>query len=223
MLAVNSPEFTVLACHEQFNGRGQGENSWESEGNKNLTFSVLLFPNFLKASQSFYLNMAICLGVSSCLSSKTNLKIDIKWPNDLFINEKKVGGILMENSIRAENMNASIVGIGINVNQTNFTNKLNATSLINETKEDFELDSLIKEIVFCINLYYIKLKKGDFNFISSEFKSRLLGIDEERNFLEKDEKFVGKIKGVDEFGRLLVEKEGEVLTFQHKTIKYLFE
>src|ERR1035437_6675835 len=124
-------EGTVVITNRQEMGRGQRGTTWESEPNKNLTLSILLHPTFLRPDEQFQLNKAISLGVAGFVVGVLQVDVDvkIKWPNDIYIRNKKVAGILIENSVSGNNLQHSIIGIGINVNQEKFSAKLpNPTS-----------------------------------------------------------------------------------------------
>lgn len=128
------PEWTAIMAKSQTKGRGQRNNTWEVEPGKNLTFSFLLYPNFLNLDQHFVLNMLISLALADWLEH-LDIPANIKWPNDVIVNHKKIAGFLIENSSRAGKISRSIVGIGVNINQTDFPIDLQerASSLALET------------------------------------------------------------------------------------------
>ncbi|MBQ8442966.1 MAG: biotin--[Bacteroides sp.] len=112
-------EFYTVIADNQTAGRGQRGNSWESEEGKNLTFSTVLFPTALEAKEQFYLSMTIAFAIVDALDGYTE-GFSIKWPNDIYWKDKKIGGILIENELEGKYITQSIVGIGINVNQEVF-------------------------------------------------------------------------------------------------------
>lgn len=122
----NLPEGTVVNAAFQTHGKGQRNNSWEAEKGMNITFSVLYKPHFLPLSKHFLLSKAISLGVFDYLNCIC-AEVKVKWPNDIYVGNKKIAGILIENSIKGNNIYQSVIGIGININQSNFST-LNATS-----------------------------------------------------------------------------------------------
>jgi len=130
LLSKNKPsEGTVIFAHYQTNGKGQFGKTWKSEKGKNLTFSIILYPNFLEAKRAYSLNQAVSLGLKDCIESQ-KIPVSIKWPNDIYYHDKKLGGLLIENGLVGENINYSIIGIGLNVNQTTFSQEIpNPTSL----------------------------------------------------------------------------------------------
>lgn len=146
--------FTVVAS-AQTAGRGQRGNSWESEPNKNLTFSVLLRPQPLAAADQFSLSEAVSLAIVDVLSGILSLygkRALIKWPNDIYVDDMKICGILIENTLSGTLIDRSIAGIGINVNQTRFISDApNPTSLsILTGGRIFDLEALLGHIVALI-------------------------------------------------------------------------
>lgn len=139
---------TVVAAHRQRAGRGQRGNSWESEPNKNLTFSLLLRPRTIVASSQFELSQIVSIAITRVLRSKLDSdRVCIKWPNDIYYGDKKLVGILIENSLSGPNITQSIVGIGINVNQEQFLSDApNPVSMLNISGRAFDLDSLLEDI-----------------------------------------------------------------------------
>lgn len=140
---------TVLAAHCQSAGRGQRGNKWESEPNKNLTFSLLLKPSTIVASRQFELSQIVSIAITRVLRSRLDSdKVCIKWPNDIYYADKKLCGILIENSLSGANIEQSIVGVGINVNQEQFRSDApNPVSMFNIAGNTFDLDSLLEDIV----------------------------------------------------------------------------
>lgn len=152
LLSASANQFehgTALAAHEQTAGRGQRGNHWESEPQKNLTFSVLLRPRILVAARQFEISQIVSIAITKvlrrCLESD---EIKIKWPNDIYYKDKKLCGTLIENTITGVNIDRSIVGIGINVNQEKFVSDApNPISLRNITNKTFDLDYLLEDIL----------------------------------------------------------------------------
>jgi BirA family biotin operon repressor/biotin-[acetyl-CoA-carboxylase] ligase len=159
-------EGTIFITAHQSAGRGQRGNSWEAEPGKNITFSVLLNPAFLPPADQFKLNMAVALGVAHGLQGLINAQVLVKWPNDLWVRERKVGGILIENQLRGHHLSSSIVGIGINVNQQRFQSPL-ATSLAVEAGHEFQLQEVLEAVAESLEGEYLRLRAG-----SAELKSR---------------------------------------------------
>lgn len=137
---------TVIAARTQTSGRGQRGNSWEAEPNKNLTFSLLLKPRTIVASRQFELSQLVALSVVAVLREKlaTDL-IRVKWPNDIYYRDQKICGILIENSLHGANIDQSVVGIGVNVNQTVFESDApNPVSMAAISGKTYDLDELLE-------------------------------------------------------------------------------
>lgn len=141
------PHGAVIAARRQTAGRGQRGNKWESQPDSNLTFSMLLRPKVILASTQFQLSMLVSLGVCDALRSVSGLDIKVKWPNDIYVGDKKLCGILIENSLEGRRIGRSIAGIGINVNQERFLSDApNPVSLINLTGRTFDLYALLSDV-----------------------------------------------------------------------------
>ena len=216
------PEGTVFLAYEQTVGRGQVNNYWESEPGKNLTFSIVLYPDFLEIRHQFMLSKVVTLGIFTALSKYVG-NLTVKWPNDIYAGDKKLGGILIENSVMYGLLKSSVAGIGLNVNQTVFvSNAPNPVSLKMLTNEDYDTDNVLMEILSGINSYYAILKSDAYERINNEFLSVLYRINETHFFRSSEETFQGKIIGVNEIGQLLIERtDGKILDFHFKEVEFL--
>ena len=215
-------EGTVFLAYEQTRGRGQVKNYWESAPGLNLTFSIVLYPDFLDIRSQFMLSKVVTLGLHAALSKYVE-PLRIKWPNDIYAGNKKLGGILIENSILYNSIKSSVIGIGINVNQTEFISSApNPVSLKNLTNQHFDCDQLLNEILQGIDSYYSLLKQNQIEFINQEFISLLYRLNENHWFQDEHEKFEGKITGVNNIGQLLILKPGgKVKEYHFKEIEFL--
>ena len=215
-------EGTVIMADQQSKGRGQMGATWESAPGQNLTASIILRPTWLRADLQSGLSKAISLAVYDAVVTNTNLENTwIKWPNDLIINRKKVSGILIENTISGQNLSVSIVGIGINVNQINFSPSLNhAGSLQQITGQTIDTAILAVTLFEKIEYWYEILKANGVEAIQAAYLQRLLGYQKERNFLLPKEKivFTGTIVDVDVEGRLCVKTQEGIQKFLVKEI-----
>ncbi len=245
-------EGTVIWAHEQFEGRGQHNHKWISKAGKNLTFTVILKPRFLAPDQQFLLNKAVSLSVldfiRNSLSSNSNSGIisvvhpampadgqpgiddnnsfpgiSIKWPNDIYIGNKKIGGILIEHKIMGSSLESSLVGIGLNINQTRFSSEIpNPVSLIQLLHTELSLKEELQSVCRCLELRYNELRQKNVERLNEDYHHALLGFDKWRKFTCKGAIMDGKIKGVDSLGRLLLESgNGEVRAYNHGEIEYL--
>nr|WP_183554181.1 biotin--[acetyl-CoA-carboxylase] ligase [Mucilaginibacter sp. AK015] len=216
------PDGTVIMAEHQYAGRGQRENTWHAEPGKNLTFSILLNPTFLSAQQQFDLTRAVSMGVYDALYPLLRDNLKIKWPNDIYYGDKKIGGMLIENILQGTQIKHSIIGIGLNVNQENFAAGTgNATSIKKILQKDYELKNILAEICSNIEAYYLQLKAGRFEFVRNLYLSRLYWLNERRKFKSNGHVFEGSIKNVKDNGLLVIEKETGEQTYNLKEIEFL--
>lgn len=225
-LASNSkplPEGTVIMAENQYAGRGQQQNGWFADPGKNLTFSVLFKPAFLKITDQFDLTRAISLGVFDAFEPLLGPRLKIKWPNDIYYGENKLGGILIENMIQGGQIKNAIAGIGLNINQEDFPDWApNAISLKQILHTDYDLKVLLSEICRHVESWYLKLKAGKISDVRDSYLSRLYWLNEQRNFKAKDNIFAGTIKDVCYNGLLVIENnKREQLEFSLKEIEFM--
>jgi len=215
-------EGTVVITQMQERGKGQRGTFWESEPGKNLTLSILLEPTFLKPDEQFILNKVVSLAVLEfvclCLTSNSSPRGEehkrsetaIKWPNDIYIGTKKIAGILIENSVSGNKLQQSIIGIGINVNQENFSKKLpNPTSFKIVSGKYFDLDECLSQLFTCVESRYLQLKAKHLEKSNKEYLQNLYRFQEWAVYNYKGEKVKAKITGVTKIGKLVLEKENE--------------
>lgn len=216
-------EGTIIIAHNQLAGKGQGANTWESESGKNLTFSLILYPDFLEASQQFMISKVIALGIQKYLAFKSH-HVTIKWPNDIYYTDKKIAGILIENSIIGSKINHCIVGIGININQTEFKGDApNPISLKQISGGDFYLEDELVELKYHLAKYYNKLKNKHFKDLDREYLLNLYKYKVWHDYKVGDKLFRGKITGISEFGhlQLLTREENIVKEFDFKEVEFV--
>ncbi|MFH1298139.1 MAG: biotin--[acetyl-CoA-carboxylase] ligase [Bacteroidota bacterium] len=215
-------EGTVIRAKFQTAGKGQGDNRWESEPRQNLTFSIVLHPRFLPPGHQFLINKAISLGVLDFLSAYVD-GATVKWPNDILIGSKKIGGILIQHIVEGETLETTIVGIGLNVNQTKFDQHLpQAVSLFLILHRELELKEALILLCNALEKRYSLLRVNETEKLESDFCHVLLNYQEEKPFLVDGREIPGTIQGVDEFGRLLVQHPGRpVKAYAHGEIGYL--
>ncbi len=222
LIAENATEGTAILTDFQTGGRGQQGSKWESEKGKNLLMSIILRPTWLQASQSFALNMLVANAIVEVMENSYALPALVKWPNDIFLGSKKLGGVLIENSIQGEHVRTSIIGLGLNVNQTHFLQAPNAVSLKQVLGVDFEINTLATEIIKHILYRYSQIQVTT-NYADEEtrYLNNLFGLNENRQFTAAGKPFEGIIKGVDEWGRLQIATDNGLLTFGNKEVGYL--
>jgi len=216
------PEGTVFLAYEQTAGRGQLKNIWESDQGENLTFSIVLFPEFLEIRRQFMLSKAITLGIYSAMHKYID-SLKIKWPNDIYAGNKKLGGILIENSIMYGLLQSAVVGIGLNVNQNKFrSNAPNPVSMLQLTNQHYDCEIILAEVLSGIDFYYHLLRSGEEDKIDQEFLSVLYRLNEKHYFRSAEEEFEGEIIGVNEIGQLLIKKlDGKIFDFHFKEVEFL--
>jgi len=215
-------EGTVFLAYEQKTGRGQSGNFWESEPGKNLTFSIVLYPDFLEIRRQYMLSKVVTLGIYSALNKYVD-RLSIKWPNDIYTGNKKLGGILIENSVMSGSLQSSVIGIGLNVNQVHFSSPApNPASMKTLTNQHFDCELLLTELLTGINRYYSLLRNGDDKEIDKEFISALYLKSKPHLFRSGEEIFNGVITGVNEIGQLQIRKEdGQIAEFHFKEVEFL--
>lgn len=212
---------TVIMAVEQYAGRGQVGTQWESEKGKNLTASILLCPSFISPAYQFNLSIAVSLGVRQALQNILKQEVQVKWPNDIYVNNKKIGGILIENILQGSTWKYAIIGIGVNVNQTAFSARANnATSIREILHESYSIENLIDEICKLIEKHYLELKSGMQNTQKAQYMQYLLGRNEQRVFKIDGVLVEGKIVDIDTYGRLVVDFNGHLTSFSFKEIEY---
>ncbi|WP_375559685.1 biotin--[acetyl-CoA-carboxylase] ligase [Bernardetia sp. OM2101] len=233
-------EGTLLWTNHQTQGKGQRGNHWVAQENQNLTFSILLNPTFLSPKESFWITIAVSLGVRDALEEV--LKVDylemadelmIKWTNDIFVNyeeeDRKIGGILIENQISSQKINQSIIGIGININQ--IFDKINtenrAISLKELTNKDWNKEEILTEILFFIEKHYLQLRAGKKDSLRADYLSHLFRYQEWHYYKDKlkNQKITGQILGINPEGKLALEiagQNGKITYFENKEIEFVY-
>lgn len=217
------PEGTVIMADYQFAGRGQQENTWYTEPGMNLTFSVYLCPSFLSIRDQFMLNMAVSVGIRDALRVFLGPLLKVKWPNDLYYNQQKLGGILIENILSGSSYRACIIGVGINVNQLNFDPALlnRATSISKILQRDVNLIELLREISSHIESQYLKLKSGSFNILQENYLGGLYLYNEKGLYRHGDKVFEGVITSIASGGLLVIRSNGIEKQYNFKEVEFL--
>lgn len=215
--------FTVVTAENQTKGKGQMGERWSSEAGKNLIMSVLVKDFLFDNEKVFDLSIVVSLSVIEVLKSLNIPNICVKWPNDIMSYNKKLGGILIENTIKSDGRIVSVVGIGLNVNQTNYTDLPNASSLAVISGETFDKNELavliVEKIKEKIDLWQTSVQSFWTDYFDSLFKK---GIPMPFRNLN-NENFMGIIQGVSPIGKLQVLLEDDsVAEFDIKEVKMLY-
>jgi BirA family biotin operon repressor/biotin-[acetyl-CoA-carboxylase] ligase len=197
----------------QTRGKGQRGRVWSSLPNQNLLVSYVYFPVFLKTDEQFALIKAVSLAVKDLLDKYLMDKAKIKWPNDIYINNLKIAGILIESTMKGSFMGSSVIGIGLNVNQSEFVGVDNVTSVVLETGRGCNLEMFFEELSFHLEQRYLQLKKNH-KSLDAAYKKALYRIGEKSNYEVNGIVQEFTLMGVDELGQLLLKDEkGDTLSF----------
>jgi len=213
----------VVSTDEQTAGKGMGTNGWESAKGQNLTFSLALDTSFLPAGRQFLLSEAVPLGIVEVLDGFLPVeKLFIKWPNDIYYDGHKLAGILINSTIKANMMNTSIIGIGLNVNQMKFHDwPTHPISLKQITGKDYELQPLLEQIAESIVAEVERLKKNS-PAIEQDYLSRLFHYRTWADYWVGEKTLRLFMTGIDPFGRLLlVDETSKPYCFDIKEIKFV--
>lgn len=224
LLSKSKPsEGTIILAHHQYAGRGQMTKYWESEPGKNLTFTLVLYPTFLIAKQQFFLNQAIALGILKTVQYFIPKKCTIKWPNDIYVEDRKITGILIQNTLKGTSLQSAIAGIGLNVNQQVFTSGApNPTSILLETGKEFALAAVLDYLCQQIEYFYLKTKAKQFTTIQQAYHQHLYRYKEWHYYKRPDGSlFKGMILGLTDFGLLRLQTEDGEKAFDLKEIGYV--
>ena len=214
---------TVITGH-QTAGRGQRGNQWEAAAHENLTLSVVWQPTFLAATEQFLLSQAVALGALDWarrwLGTSGDTTLRVKWPNDLYVGNQKLGGILIENSLSGSKIQSSVIGIGLNVNQRHFPVPT-ATSLGALTGRYFQREALAARLLECLEKRYLQLRAGRVGELRRDYLAALYRYQEWHDYEVAGQRVRGQIVGVEPDGRLAVQIGKEVQRFALQEIKYV--
>jgi BirA family biotin operon repressor/biotin-[acetyl-CoA-carboxylase] ligase len=215
--------FTVVTAENQTKGKGQMGAFWNSEVGKNLIMSVLVKDFLSEINEIFNLNIAVATAVITALKKQNFPNLSIKWPNDILSANKKIGGILIENSIKSDGTILSIVGLGLNVNQTNFEGLPKASSLAVVMEHELNKEELLSAIVTQLEANVEESKQNPTS-LRQQFVDLLFKKGEPMPFTnQKEEKFMAIIQGISPIGRLQVLLEDDsVAEFDIKEIQMLY-
>lgn len=203
--------FTAVWTEQQTQGKGQGTTKWQSVPGESLTVSLILSPLFLKAHEQFPLNMAISLAVQR-FSQQTvpDIQCRIKWPNDLYLGMKKAGGILIENIWSGNRLQHSIIGIGINLNQSSFGDDLpHAVSFFMKSGQRYAPETSLTSLLEHIHEYYQLLELRMFERLQQMYYEILLGMGEYLYYNYIGQEIKACITGTDASGRLLLKTDSQ--------------
>jgi len=198
--------------------------NWLAESGKNLTFSVFKDVSFVELNNHFFISMVVSLSVYEVLNQLKLPNLYIKWPNDILSENKKVCGILIENVIKNNQLHESIIGIGLNVNQTDFKDLPKATSLLKLTGKTLDIENIMNDIIEALKRNFIRLEQQEFDGLKSDYESQLYRKNKPSTFKDIHENlFSGYIQGVSKNGNLSVLLEHDIVKdFDLKDIQLLY-
>ncbi len=213
---------TAVLAYYQKGGRGHAQNNWESEPGKNLLISLILFPRFLPAEHQFYLSKITSLALVDLLGEEM-IPAGIKWPNDIYAGGKKVAGILIENSISGHYIHSTVAGVGLNLNQLVFSRHLpNPVSLRQITGKEYSIDFMANRLKVIFREWYRQLKNGQTTAIDSAYYNNLSRLNQWALYKKKDVVFEGRIRGIGEYGQLILEdRSGNLDEYLFKEIEFV--
>lgn len=213
------PEGFIVYAGFQTAGKGQTGNTWESEAKKNILFSILLKPIHIDINEHFVLSQIVGIAIQKVLSSYAD-DIKIKWPNDIYWKDRKITGILIENSLRGSKISKSVTGIGININQKVFLSDApNPVSLLQITGKRYSRKIILEEVRDMIMDIYGNWETGK---IRNEYMKALYHVDDFYMYSDLKQEFEAKIKEIQPDGRLDLElRSGEIRSYYFKEVKFL--
>lgn len=219
------PSFCMVVALEQTAGRGQRGNTWEAQPGKNLTFSFHFTPASIPASKQFAISEAVALAVVETLG-RNEIEAKVKWPNDIYVGEKKICGILIENSIFGTDISKCIVGIGLNVNQSRFSPALpNPVSMSQLAGREYSIEKIAANLGNTLHETLLKISSEDYRRrLHQDYLSKLWRGDGEFYPFRKDngEEFSALIYDIEPSGHLLLKNEnGELFRFAFKEVTFL--
>jgi BirA family biotin operon repressor/biotin-[acetyl-CoA-carboxylase] ligase len=215
VLIANDQKQIAVVADYQTAGRGCGTNRWESERGKNLLFSLLLHPKQIPASKQFHISMAISLSITEALGQYIG-DLSIKWPNDIYWRNGKIGGILIENTLKGGIIKDSIIGIGLNVNQRHFQSDApNPVSIWQICEQETDREQLLLSILECLDHYL-------YHDIKAQYCAMLYRRRGFHPYVDKNGAFMGEIADVEDDGHLLLRvDDGCERRYAYKEVQFV--
>lgn len=212
--------FTIVSDY-QVSGKGQRGNAWISEPGKNLLFSINLKPSFLSANKVYLINVMIGVAIHKVISELLKDEIvEIKWPNDIYVNDKKVAGILVESFFGRQSIDDAVVGIGLNVNQSFFS--LNtATSLLNVSGRRYNLNDVLESLLMSLESEYSQLKSDNKKQTLFYYHQKMRWRGELHTYSVNNQKFQAEIIGIEGRGKLVVKHNNQLSSYDLKEIEFV--
>lgn len=216
------PEGSVVVAEDQTAGRGQVGNHWESEPGQNLTFSLVIYPTCLQAKEQFLISQIAALSVKQTLEAYVQ-PIRVKWPNDVYWQDRKICGMLIENDLLGSTIATSILGIGININQAQFVSDApNPVSLHQITGQFFDKEELLARFLSVFYTHYHSLLQGEWEAIQSAYRTALYRNDGYYSYEDATGRFEATIHTIEPSGHLLLQlRDGSIRRYAFKEVKFV--
>ena len=212
LLLKNTLEnYTIVTAEFQHKGKGQMGGEWKSEPSKNLMCSIYLNNSTIKLSNQFSINMVVCLAIKKSLNKFNIPQLSVKWPNDIMSGSSKLCGVLIENIVKSKSIQNIIIGIGLNVNQTEFNNLPNASSIKQISGKHYNTEEILIEIVKDVKFYFNFLNKKNLIELQKLYEANLYRLNKVSMFKLADSNLVsGYIRGIKKDGRLKIIMENDL-------------
>jgi len=219
-----SHELTLVTAEFQTAGRGAGTNTWESERSQNLLFSLVVYPRQLQANQMFALSEVTALAIRDALNSYAE-GFQIKWPNDIYWNNRKAVGMLIENDLRGKWVHRSIIGVGVNINQTRFLSDApNPISLAQILGHEEDRSQVLDSIMQQFTHYYNMMEEEQYAALHDLYMQHLYRKGEPHTYSDANGTFVARIIDVEPTGHLILEDENKKLRrYDFKEVRFVSE
>ena len=219
-----SHELTLVTAEFQTAGRGAGTNTWESERSQNLLFSLVVYPRQLQANQMFALSEVTALAIRDALNSYAE-RFQIKWPNDIYWNNRKAVGMLIENDLRGKWVHRSIIGVGVNINQTRFLSDApNPVSLAQVLGHEEDRNQVLDNIMQRFIYYYGIMEEERYGELHQLYMQHLYRKDTLHSYSDEGGIFRARIRDVEPTGHLILEDEnGELRRYDFKEVRFVSE
>ncbi len=218
-------EGTVIVADNQTAGKGQRGNQWASPSGQNMLSSFILYPKHYQPKQQFNLNIIASLAILDLLQDLGINGACVKWPNDIYIGKKKVAGILIQNNLANQHIVSTIIGIGLNVNQTQFDASLpNPTSIKSHlsVKEDLDLEYILDRVCYFLEKRYLQSKsKLGSQHLRLDYTNQMFRINEVASYMIDERAQAGIIEGIDEMGKLILRMEEHLRVFDFQELRFL--
>ena len=202
------PFGAVIMAQFQDDGRGQRGAVWQSKSGENLLFSAILDGSLMKECPPFYLSKCVAVSIKDTLSYFLKHKIHLKWPNDVLVERRKIAGVLIESQWKGNNIFSSIIGVGLNVNQTHFEYGFDATSMKLLSANDYDLKEVLQVLCTKLNFNFNRLLSKEYSDLQQDYLSSLYKYNEKTHFKIGDKLEEVVLKDVDENGMVCLEMSG---------------